>query len=86
MSFAAHSVAGKILAIVFPISAFVALGFEHSIANMYLIPIGMLNGAPFDITGLFSNLLFVTLGNIAGGSLCVALVYWIIFGQPGRNV
>ena len=79
LSYAAHSVSGKILAIIFPISAFVALGFEHSIANMYLIPIGMLNGAPADIAGLLGNLLFVTLGNIVGGSVCVALVYWLVF-------
>ena len=39
LCFAAHTVIGKIVAIVFPISAFVALGFEHSVANMYLIPV-----------------------------------------------
>jgi formate/nitrite transporter len=82
LSFAAHSVSGKILAIVFPISAFVALGFEHSIANMYLIPIGMLNGAAPDIAGFMANLVFVTLGNIVGGSLCVAIVYWIVYLRP----
>jgi formate/nitrite transporter FocA (FNT family) len=75
-------VSGKILAIVFPISAFVALGFEHSIANMYLIPIGMLNGAAPDIAGFMANLVFVTLGNIVGGSLCVAIVYWIVYLRP----
>jgi formate/nitrite transporter len=84
MSFASHSVTGKIMAIAFPISAFVALGFEHSIANMYLIPIGMLNGAPADIGGFMANLLFVTLGNIVGGSVCVAAIYWIIYVRPTR--
>jgi formate transporter len=44
---AAHDFAGKILAIIIPISAFVALGFEHSVANMYLIPAGVLAGAEF---------------------------------------
>lgn len=85
LSYAAHSVAGKILAIIFPISAFVALGFEHSVANMYLIPIGMLNGAMVDIAGFFANLLFVTLGNIVGGSICVALVYWIVYLRSSAN-
>jgi formate/nitrite transporter len=85
MSFASHSVTGKIMAIVLPISAFVALGFEHSIANMYLIPIGMLNGAPADIAGFLTNLLFVTLGNIIGGSVCVAAVYWIIYVRPASR-
>ena len=80
LSFAAHSVSGKILAIVFPISAFVALGFEHSVANMYLIPIGMLAGpGGFDLGGFLANLVPVTLGNIVGGSAFVALVYWIVY-------
>ncbi len=76
-SMAAHSVSGKILCIVFPITAFVALGFEHSIANMYFIPLGMLLPNS-DITAmdLLNNLIPVTLGNILGGSVCVALVYW----------
>ena len=79
LCFAAHSVSGKILAILFPISAFVALGFEHSIANMYLIPIGMLVGPGFDLMALLGNLLPVTLGNVIGGGLLVALVYWLVY-------
>jgi formate transporter len=80
LCFAAHEVAGKILAILFPISAFVALGFEHSIANMYLIPIAMLEGVPgVTAGGLVANLVPVTLGNIMGGSGFVALVYWLIY-------
>jgi formate/nitrite transporter len=79
LGFAAHSVSGKVLAIVFPISAFVALGFEHSVANMYLIPVGMLAGAGLDIAGFFANLVAVTLGNIVGGSVFVALVYWVVY-------
>ena len=42
LSLAARTVSGKILAIVFPVSAFVAAGFEHSVANMYIIPLGIL--------------------------------------------
>jgi formate transporter len=73
-------VTGKILAIVFPISAFVALGFEHSVANMYLIPIGMLaQGGGIDAGALIANLVPVTLGNILGGSGLVALTYWLIY-------
>ncbi len=80
LCFAAHSVVSKILAIVFPISAFVALGFEHSVANMYFIPLGMLvsNGG-IGVIEFLSNLVPVTLGNIVGGSLFVALVYWVIY-------
>ncbi len=80
LSFAAHSVSSKIIAIIFPISAFVALGFEHSIANMYLIPIVMLIGDNgITIADLAANLLPVTLGNIVGGGVFVALVYWLVY-------
>jgi len=77
---AAHDVASKVLSIVLPISGFVALGFEHSIANMYFIPAAMLAGAgDVTVAGLVGNLLPVTAGNILGGSGFVALVYWIIY-------
>jgi formate/nitrite transporter len=80
LCFSAHDVSGKILSILFPISAFVALGFEHSVANMYLIPIGMLaGGGQFDLLAFAGNLVPVTLGNIVGGSGFVAIVYWIIY-------
>jgi formate transporter len=82
LCFAARDASEKILAIIWPITAFVALGFEHSVANMYLIPIGMLAGAAFDLPGLFSNLFWVSLGNIVGGAGGVALVYWIIYLRP----
>jgi len=80
MCFAAYTVTGKVLAILFPITAFVALGFEHSVANMYLIPIGalQLNGA-IGLGGFLGNLIPVTLGNIVGGGILVALVYWLIY-------
>ena len=77
---AAHDVASKILAIVFPISAFVALGFEHSIANMYFIPLGMLiSHGEIGLSGFLTNLIPVTIGNIIGGGLFVAFVYWVIY-------
>ena len=80
LCFAAHDVASKVLAVVFPISAFVALGFEHSVANMYLVPVAWLSGAEtITIQGFMRNLVPVTLGNIAGGGLFVAAVYWIIY-------
>ncbi|MBM3568673.1 MAG: formate/nitrite transporter family protein [Alphaproteobacteria bacterium] len=77
---AAHDVASKVLAIVLPISAFVALGFEHSIANMYLVPLAWLLGAEGVAPGLFFvHLFWVTLGNIVGGGGGVALVYWVCY-------
>ncbi len=88
MSLAGRSVTDKAIAIVFPISAFVAAGFEHSIANMYLIPLGMLlqsggagpaNVATIEWSDLFGNLLPVIAGNLIGGSVLVALVYYLIY-------
>ncbi len=90
MALAGHSVIDKVLVIVFPISAFVAAGFEHSVANMYFIPLGIflkdsaiapsgINLASLDWSGFASNLIPVTLGNIVGGSVMVALVYHVIY-------
>ncbi len=90
-----RSVTDKILAILFPIAAFVASGFEHSIANMYFIPMGLLlRGEPevvaaagksaaelanLTLHGFAGNLLSVTTGNIFGGGFMVAAVYWFIY-------
>ena len=80
LCFAARDVAGKILAIVFPVAAFVALGFEHCIANMYFILIGILiSDGGISVSEFINNLVPVTLGNIVGGSLFVAFVYWIVY-------
>ena len=90
MALAGRSVTDKVFAIIFPISAFVAAGFEHSVANMYFIPMGiMLNDgsaapagvdlASLDWGGFAGNLMPVTLGNIFGGSVMVALVYYLIY-------
>lgn len=85
LSFACHSVTDKILAIVLPIAAFVALGFEHSIANGYLIPVGMLAGANVGLGGYLSNLVPVTLGNIVGGAGGVAGIYWLVYLRGNRD-
>jgi formate/nitrite transporter len=85
LSLAGRSVTDKILAIVFPISAFVAAGFEHCIANMYffalagLLQISAPNATAIDWAGVFNNLAAVTLGNIMGGSVLVAAIYHLIY-------
>lgn len=80
---AARGVADKILAIVFPISAFVACGFEHSVANMFFLPLGLFvaggSGAAISLMSVGENLLFATIGNVIGGSLLVAMVYWFVY-------
>lgn len=84
MCFAAHSVAGRVLVIAFPVTAFVALGFEHSVANMYLLPVAMLHAGQADITGLVANLAVVSAGNVLGGGVFVALVYWLVYLRRTR--
>jgi formate/nitrite transporter len=94
LCYSSRSVTDKILSIVFPITAFVAMGFEHSIANMYFIPAGLvlkhnpqivalLHGADLSnltISGfLFKNLLPVALGNMLGGAVFVGSIYWILY-------
>ncbi|HEX6155976.1 MAG TPA: formate/nitrite transporter family protein [Burkholderiales bacterium] len=83
MALAGRSVTDKAMAIVFPISAFVAAGFEHSIANMYLFPVATLlqvaAGAPLQLSWLWANLVPVIAGNLVGGSVLVALVYYVIY-------
>lgn len=82
-----RSVADKVLAILFPVTAFVAIGFEHSIANWFFLPYGMLLDTTSAVTveaGL-RNLAAVTAGNIIGGTLLVAGVYWIAYLRPGPS-
>ena len=93
-----RSVVDKIVAILFPITAFVASGFEHSIANMYFIPMGLLlkqepqvvvaagkmasELTRLNLQGFAANLISVTTGNIFGGGFMVAAVYWFIYLRP----
>lgn len=79
LAFAADDIVGKIFAIWFPIMAFAAMGFEHSIANMFFLPLAMFLGADFTVVNIFNNLIPVTLGNIVGGAIFVACTYWYVY-------
>jgi formate/nitrite transporter FocA (FNT family) len=89
MAMGGRSVVDKAFAILFPISAFVAAGFEHSVANMYFFPMALLlkwhglplppGGEAITVTGMVENLVPVIAGNIVGGSILVALIYWAIY-------
>jgi formate/nitrite transporter len=104
LTYSARSTLDKIAAIIFPITAFVAAGFEHSIANMYFISVGLFikNFAPEafwtsigktagDFPAItwsnffLKNLLPVTVGNVIGGVLLVAVIYWLIYLRPEKN-
>ncbi|MFL6571655.1 MAG: formate/nitrite transporter family protein [Burkholderiales bacterium] len=86
MTLAGRSVVDKAVAIVAPVSAFIAAGFEHSVANMYFIPLGMMlqaaSAQPVELSGLARNLAPVIAGNLVGGSVLVALVYYVIYRLP----
>jgi len=98
---AGRSLVDKVIAIVFPIAAFVAAGFEHSVANMYFIPMGLLltrqstvvetaalpgaQLADLDAAGLITNISAATLGNIVGGAGLVGLVYWFVYLRPRQG-
>jgi formate/nitrite transporter len=102
LTYSARSTMDKILAIIFPITAFVAAGFEHSIANMYFVPYalfvkdfdpGFVTTVADMVPGLerltwpaflVNNLIPVTLGNIIGGAVLVAAVYWAIYLRPEK--
>ncbi len=79
LAMAGRTVTDKILAIIFPITAFVAAGFEHSVANMYFIPLGIFLHADIGIADMLRNLIPVTLGNLVGGAGMVGLVYHTIY-------
>jgi formate transporter len=97
LAYAGRSVTDKMVAVILPISAFIAAGFEHCVANMYFLPLAWLlvqtGHAPanFDaslitVSGIVHNLVPVTLGNIVGGAGFVGAAYWAIyrvtFGEP----
>lgn len=99
MALAARQTVGKIFAIFFPVMAFVAMSFEHCVANMYFIPTGMLlagMGVVPAIPGmdmgalnwssfLMNNLLPVTIGNIIGGGVFVGMSYWGAYLRPTKK-
>jgi len=103
LTYSARTTLDKIVSIIFPITAFVAAGFEHSIANMYFIPYALLvkgfdpeymakvgdkvaNLDALTWQGFFiNNLIPVTIGNIIGGAVLVAAIYWIVFLRTKKD-
>lgn len=104
MCYSARSITDKVLIIIPPMAAFITAGFEHSVANMYLIPLALfiktwgdpkffteIQRLPSDFENLtlsnflVGNLLPVTIGNIIGGAVMVALVYWFIYSRESKK-
>jgi formate/nitrite transporter len=82
LSFASKDIVGKIAAIWFPVMAFVVMGYEHSVANMFFIPTAIFYGADVSWTSfIIDNLIPATLGNIVGGGLFVGMAYWYVYDK-----
>jgi len=80
LSFSARTAGGTAIVVIMPVAAFVALGFEHSVANMFLLPVGLLAGAEGGLADVLHNIVPVTIGNIIGGAGGVGLAYWVCYG------
>ncbi|MBI5823142.1 MAG: formate/nitrite transporter family protein [Chloroflexi bacterium] len=103
LTYSARTTLDKIVSIIFPVTAFVTAGFEHSIANMYFIPYALLvkgfdpeymakaaekvpNLEALTWKAFFiNNLIPVTIGNIIGGAVLVAAIYWVVFLRNKRD-
>lgn len=97
LAYAGRSVTDKVVAVILPISGFIAAGFEHCVANMYFLPLAWLlvhtghapanfDASPITVAGIIHNLVPVTLGNIVGGAGLVGAVYWAIYRVAfGKN-
>lgn len=89
MGSAGKTVCDKLAATILPVVSFVVLGFEHSVANMFFLPLGFIvqsatGAASVTVGGMLLNLLFVTVGNIIGG-VAVAAAYWFVYGRDERK-
>jgi formate transporter len=86
MALSATDVAGKILAIFFPIMAFVAMGFDHVVANMFFLPAAIFAGVP-DLTwwDTIHNWIFAFLGNVVGATIFVAGAYWYLYVRESQE-
>jgi formate transporter len=100
LAYAGRSVTDKVVALIFPVSAFIAAGFDHCVANMYFLPLAWLmtqtghvppdfDASAITMGGIIHNLVPVTLGNIVGGAGLVGAMYWMIyraaFGEGGKR-
>ncbi len=91
IGFSARTVVDKVIGILLPISAFVACGFEHCVANMFFLPMGLIQNSlgvgvagAVAFEGVVYNILLATLGNIIGGVI-VGIAYWYVYAQRSEK-
>src|SRR3954447_1920971 len=83
MALGAEDIGGKVLAIFFPIMAFVAMGFDHVVANMFFLPAAIFSHVPgIDWGDALKNWVFAFLGNLVGAAVFVSGAYWYLYGRP----
>jgi formate/nitrite transporter len=85
LALSATDVAGKILAIIFPILAFVAMGFDHVIANMFFLPAAIFAGVDLSWLDALKNFFFAFLGNFVGAAVFVSGAYYFLYGRDGEK-
>lgn len=85
LSLSAQNTAGRIMAIWFPVMIFVLIGFQHVVANMFIIPAGIWAGADITWADFGRNMLPVFLGNAIGGGVFVGGAYWLVYGKASQQ-
>ena len=97
INYAGRTIVDKFFAIILPITAFVACGFEHCVANMFLLPMGLLmkitgfdytgsaDISQLDVGGVLMNISAATIGNIIGGVVFVGIIYWAIYRKKATK-
>lgn len=84
LAFCAKDVTGKILGAWFPVMTFVVIGFQHVVANMFVIPAAMFAGAHITFMEFLTNMLFVWIGNVIGGAGLVGGMYYLAYGRKAH--
>ena len=90
IGYSATSVTDRFFAALLPIMAFIGSGFEHCVANMFLLPYALMleaagKGGTVDLGGVLYNLSASTLGNIVGGMVLVGVAYWVAYGRVRKE-
>lgn len=85
-SYAAKDVSGKILASAIPVFLFVLCGYEHSVANMFILPLSMLYDSGITVIDIFKNIIPVTIGNFIGGGIIIPVAYYFLYVYKSAKI
>lgn len=85
-SYAAKDVSGKILASAIPVFLFVLCGYEHSVANMFILPLSMFYDSGITVIDIFKNIIPVTIGNFIGGGIIIPVAYYFLYVYKSAKI